>query len=336
MNKTVPFTQKLSFLLTFCLLTFVPAKAGWPPLSPAVVRKAENLMNRGGREKNGGGTFTRQEADFLLNLGQELLERRMPGEARRIFLSLSASNCLSARVLCGLGATYIGEVEEAGDCAAAEKYLHQALKLDPACGLAYSYLAELDLKRDRPASALQLADRGLQCKQPEPLCYLYKADALVNLGRLKEAYAIILRAEKELKPMALVFNTKGGILEQMGRPYEAAQAFRRSSELAANDWTFTQLINCLREAKHYDEALSEVQKLLRASPKDADVYRLRSTIYSSMKNYELAIKDMNTAIKLEPTSLAYKERARLYQLSGNSLQAQSDLQAAQKIRDDGF
>jgi predicted RNA polymerase sigma factor len=63
-----------------------------------------------------------------------------------------------------------------------------------------------------------------------PLPYLVKARALNVLKRYEQAYQAALDAEKHYGNCVAVYSTKAGILEQLGRNSEAADAYRQSDQ----------------------------------------------------------------------------------------------------------
>jgi tetratricopeptide (TPR) repeat protein len=151
------------------------------------------------------------------------------------------------------------------------------------------------------------------------------------MGRTDEAYKAACQAEDLMPNDAGVLWSKAGIMEQMGKHYEAAMTFEKSYQFYQSDWLLHQIIHCLDESGHYEEALVELKKLFVLTPSDADAYRLRAGIYRKMKRYDESLKDMNRAIELEPSSIAYKERAKIFELTGKPDKARADLQAAAKL-----
>jgi tetratricopeptide (TPR) repeat protein len=110
------------------------------------------------------------------------------------------------------------------------------------------------------------------------------------LKRYDQAYKAALDAEKYYEKCTSVYSTKAGILEQMGRYAEAAEAFRQSDRCHASDWVRHQTINCLIKAGKPEEALKETARLMAMVPNDPDALRLRSSIYKQLKNYPAALK----------------------------------------------
>ncbi|CAN5152439.1 hypothetical protein BH11CYA1_BH11CYA1_16830 [soil metagenome] len=280
---------------------------------------------------NHNNVYTEEESEFMCNVGEWYIGHHEIGQARLLYERLRKSNRLTPYVLCGSAATYMDDLTESNDGHIAEKFLKQAIAIDKNCSRAYCRLAEIALVQDRMEAALELSNRALRCPEVFANSYLVKARALTMLKHHDQAYKTILEAEKHFGHTSAVYNTKGGILEQMGRNEEAAAAFRLGFHDHPSDWTQHQIINCLLKADKDQEALKESDKLISLVPGDADVFRLRSSVFKKLKNYPAALKDLSKCIDMEPSSVAYKERADLYNKLGQADKAKADLAAARKI-----
>jgi len=276
-------------------------------------------------------SFTPDEVMFLCIIGENFQDNKHIAEAKVIFEKLRKANCITPDVLCGSAFTYMDDLDDTADADKAQKFLKQAIALDKNCSKAYCRLAEIALLQDRLEEALTYVNQSLKCPVKYNSAYLVKARVLNMLKRYDQAYSAALDAEKYFGKFVSVYSTKAGILEQMGRYSEAAEAFRQSDRFHSSDWVRHQIINCLIKAGKPEEALKETGRLLAMVPNDPDVFRLRSSIYKQLKNYPAALKDLDKVIAIEPSSIAYKERADLYARMGNMEKSKADLVAARKI-----
>jgi tetratricopeptide (TPR) repeat protein len=280
---------------------------------------------------NHKNSYTPDEVLFLCIIGEEFRENKHIAEAKVIFEKLRKSNCITPDVLCGSAFTYMDDLDDTADADKAEKFLKQAIALDKNCSKAYCRLAEIALLQDRLEESLTYVNQSLKCPVKYSSAYLLRARVLNMLKRYDQAYKAALDAEKYMGKFVSVYSTKAGILAQMGRYAEAAEAFRQSDRYHASDWARHQIINCLIKAGKPEEALKETARLLAIVPNDPDAFRLRSSIYKQLKNYHAALKDLDKVIAIEPSSIAYKERADLYARMGNMEKSKADLAAARKI-----
>lgn len=280
---------------------------------------------------NHKNSYTPDEVVFLCIVGEDFRENKHIAEAKVIFEKLRKSNCITPDVLCGSAFTYMDDLDDTADADKAQKFLKQAIALDKNCSKAYCRLAEIALLQDRLEEALTYVNQSLKCPVKYNSAYLVRARILNMLKRYEQAYKAALDTEKYYDKGTAVFSTKAGILEQMGRYAEAAEAFRQSDRCHASDWARHQIVNCLIKAGKPEEALKETARLMAIVPNDPDVFRLRSSIYKQLKNYPAALKDLDKVITIEPSSIAYKERADLHARMGNMEKSKADLLAARKI-----
>lgn len=276
--------------------------------------------------------FSREQVEFICDTCQGWAEAGRQTEAREIMLRVLKSPNAGAHAYCTMGTTYLNEVEDNNDLTSARKYLNQALKIDPNFSQSYFRLAVVEQRSDHGPEALRLLDKALSLKDPYLPAWSAKAGLLSSMGRSAEAYKAACQAEKLMPEDYNALTTKAGILEQIGKPYEAALLYKRVYDTVhRSDFLLHQSIKCLDESGHYEEALTQLKTLFSLTPSDSDTYRLRSGIYRKMKRYDDALKDMNRVLELEPSSVAYKERARIFELMGNSQKARLDLQSAAKL-----
>ena len=280
---------------------------------------------------NHKNSYTPDDVLFLCIIGEDFRENKHIAEAKVIFEKLRKANCITPDVLCGSALTYMDDLDDTADADKAQNFLKQAIALDKNCSKAYCRLAEIALLQDRLEEALTYVNQAVKCPVKYNSAYLVRARVLNMLKRYDQAYKAALDAEKYYGKNTSVFSTKAGILEQMGRYAEAAEAFRQSDRCHSSDWARHQIINCLIKAGKLEEALKETARLMAIVPNDPDAFRLRSSIYKQLKNYPAALKDLDKVIALEPSSIAYKERADLYARMGKLEKSKADLAAARKI-----
>ena len=76
-------------------------------------------------------------------------------------------------------------------------------------------------------------------------------------------------------------------------------------------------------------AIAAYGKALVLDPTRTPAYRNRAAIYSTAKQYDLALADLTQVVRLEPTLVAsYTDRAQIYALKGDFVHAAADARAA--------
>lgn len=276
--------------------------------------------------------FSAEDVEFLSQYCQDWSGGGHQDESRAIMQRVLKSPNVSAHAYCSMATTYLNEVEEESELQAARKYLAMALKKDPGFSQAYYRLALVEQRSEHPAEALRQVEKALSMKDPFLPAWGTKAALLSSMGHVKEAYQTVCYAEKVIPDDYATLCTKAGILQQMGKPYEAALTYKRVyTNLYKSDYLMHLIVNCLYQSGHYEEALEELKTLIKITPGDSDNYRMRASILAKYKRFGEALKDINHALELEPSSIAYKERAKIYEQMGKPDKARADLQAAAKL-----
>ncbi len=95
--------------------------------------------------------------------------------------------------------------------------------------------------------------------------------------------------------------------------------------------TFNQGIDYLNKYM-YDEAISELTKVIQVNPNNVQAYQSRGNIYQIKGNLDQALADFNKAIEINPYDVnAYLSRGHVYQNKGNPDQALADFSKAIEI-----
>jgi tetratricopeptide (TPR) repeat protein len=128
------------------------------------------------------------------------------------------------------------------------------------------------------------------------------------------------------------YTREGFVLSHRGEYRAATTAFDQALKIDSNDAEayygrgVTQLC-----AGQYDAAISDYTSAIRLDPRLID-YRNRSYAYEQTGDYVRALADLNEAINLDPKdSMLYLDRASLYGQSGEVQAAQADLDKAADI-----
>ena len=97
------------------------------------------------------------------------------------------------------------------------------------------------------------------------------------------------------------------------------------------DEYFAKAKSCFVEF-NYKEAVELFSKVIELKPNDSEAYGYRGLAYSSLKDYDSAINDLNRAIELNPTSYyLYFSRSGVYRLKGEDDKASADEDMAEKM-----
>lgn len=178
---------------------------------------------------------------------------------------------------------------------------------------------------------LQFCNRGLELEPRNANLLCNRSAANNNLSRHNEAIEDATRAIAiDPKHQASYLNRAFSYLVQRKFPEAVADCKKAESmKLTDVDIIHAEALNSMNR---FDEALSVCQKAFeRVETQASDVdlsglYVTRGNIYHGMRKPELAIKDFDEAIKLNPRcEPAYVNRSGSYLINGDVLKAQEEL-----------
>ena len=319
----------------FLLLFFLTAPAWCAELTPYQVQDFLGRA-RGLRER-----MTAKDADELGRAADRMYDQGMAHEAREVLTIVCNTRYVNSDALCSLADYCIDQMGESDPFHPAEKYLKQAIKIDPKCSRAWTILADTSFKSGDISKAIRYSDKSISVslpKAPYRLAYMVRAAVLAQEERYDEALACAMKAEKPAGYRAELWRIKGSILENLNRFDEAAKAYRKAASMTNQnrDWMTFQIVRCLEKQNLNKEAIGELSDLLKINPADAEAYRVRSSIKVKINDLSGAISDLSKVLELEPTTKSYHERAKLYQRIGKKDLAKKDEQAAAKLNASPF
>ncbi len=160
-----------------------------------------------------------------------------------------------------LGLAYQQRARETGDPSyypKSEGALRRALALDSSDALAYSGLGSLALSRHRFREALALGERARRLSPYTARNDGVIGDALVELGRYREAFAAFDEMDR-LRPSLASYARISYARELLGHYSQAVRAMRLAIDAAAGEaeplaWTHVQLGKLAFNHGHYTEA----------------------------------------------------------------------------------
>ena len=217
----------------------------------------------------------------------------LPGEAAR-----DVANRLHSSVASTTPARYVNPAAHdaylqgrylwwKGDIDASFAYFKKATELQPDYALAWFGLSSyygagamfgsLDPRQSLPLEDLT-ASKCLQLAPSASECHLaIAADDLLSKWNFQEALREISRAIELDPKSAEAYEMKSRILQALNRHEESIQAYKTSDELnPANPWG---LILALWLARRYDDALTNAQQRVVATPRDPILQLFLAMIY---------------------------------------------------------
>ncbi len=100
--------------------------------------------------------------------------------------------------------------------------------------------------------------------------------------------------------LADAYNNRAVSLRKLGRNQDAIRGFQKAIELKSDDPKFvTNLGNAYRDAKEFDLAIKQYDKAIRVDPRFVPAYLSRGLLYSMTGKNDEAIADLDAVIKID-------------------------------------
>jgi Flp pilus assembly protein TadD len=222
--------------------------------------------------------------------------------------------------------------ERSGDQDGAARSFEGVLHLDPNDLAANGYLAELDLRRNKPAEAEMRFRHTLEIRPDAP-------EALQGLARSLEAQNKPEAAEAYGKYLAVMPGDAGARARLIhllvnDQEYDAAVA-----ELDRADAGKPPSLDSLRlradiqiAQKKFADAIVTLQQAIALAPRDAQLIGGLGRVYLQKRDFASAEKELKAALQIDPNNLSYwKDLSSTYYLSGNCAATLATLDLIAKV-----
>jgi tetratricopeptide (TPR) repeat protein len=224
-----------------------------------------------------------------------------------------------------LGAVYVEQARINGDPTRypqADKALKRSLTLRPAQDndAALAGQATLAAARHDFAGALRYADRALHINPYSERALAGRVDALVELGRYKEASKAAALADLR-RPGIPVFTRYAYVLELRGNVKGARRVLKQALDSAASPadiaYVATALGQLAFDQGRYDEALGHYRTALRAEPGSLPALEGRGRAYAAQGKTGRALHDLEEVVQRYPLPGQLAALGELYEASGD-------------------
>jgi tetratricopeptide (TPR) repeat protein len=255
-----------------------------------------------------------------------------PGDTASYAAQLEARVAASprdARSLALLGLAYQQRARETADPSFYPRSgaaLARALRLEPKNSLAITGLAALAASRHHFEEARRLADRArrLAPASAGPLGVL--GDALVELGRYREAFAAFDRMAA-LKPSLASYSRVSYARELLGDPRGAIAAMELAVEAGAGTqeplaWTLVQLGNLYFDTGRLGSAEQAYRRALAVFPRYVHAEAALGRVAASRGRYDAAIRLYEVAVERLPLPQYEGALGDVLRLAGRKAQAE--------------
>jgi Flp pilus assembly protein TadD len=241
------------------------------PGQPVILGNYARMLRRTGRHDEAIVTLTELtrirpgNAENWVDLGLAQLDAGRPGEAVGSLRRAVGLDPRQARSWQALG----NALRDAGELGEAEAAIRQGLAMDPQRGALWSNLAGVMRLRGRPEDAVVAYRRAAECEAPPPAVRDASIGALIDAGRIDEAFVEAERLTREHPDFVAGHHTLADLRWEYGPGPDSGedplQPFIAAAE-AAPDHHDLQLglISFLLEARRWNEACDRLAALRRA------------------------------------------------------------------------
>jgi tetratricopeptide (TPR) repeat protein len=161
------------------------------------------------------------------------------------------------------------------------------------------------------------------------------AQFYVFQGKADQALKVIHDTVPDVRKGAFHYELMGSVYSGARRPQDAEAAYKKALQVEPDRVNAkASLATEYIEMQRYDEALTQIDDLLKQMPGNASAYMMKGMIYQAKENLEQAKDNYDQALKLDPTSyVAANNLAFLLAEEGRFLEvALTWAQAARRLR----
>lgn len=253
-------------------------------------------------------------------------------EATRVFRDLQSRHPNDVNILLELGHSYERNYNDGSGLRKAQKCFERVIQIDPECGKAYVGLALCMDGRGEFAKGIAYATKALKVKKPDLEGLQERAGAYSHVRRDKEALADIeLYIKKTNTKDPEIFLQKATILENLKRFDLALIEYRSLLKAHWEDSLVYREVACLQAMHKTEEAVKCISSLIKKNKQDDSSYLTRARLFEIMGKHNESLADYSTAIDLQPSTTALKERASVYDKIGKKDLAEKDRRDADRI-----
>jgi tetratricopeptide (TPR) repeat protein len=254
------------------------------------------------------GIFANLPADHatLMNLGAALARKRDPAAAVDAWRRASALDPLVSDTFFNLGYTSLVQ----GDIGNAIRHLERFLKLEGRDAEAWFVLGRAYERGGRPEDAQRaIAEAGRFSPRVERWSAQFPAD----LERLSTAVPLAVR--------------RHGV----DTVWAEQRLARRAASQRQNLASWLSMVAREVDGAFYGVAIRQIQEILTLFPKSAEAHELLARVYELQREYPLAIRELQTAVSIEPSAGSYVTLARIYRTTNQTDRASEAVSQALQL-----
>lgn len=188
-----------------------------------------------------------------------------------------------------------------GNYAKAEVQLIQALKIDPTNGAALYELATIYAFKNNRKQALIYSKKAADADAKNTWYQMLYIDCLRENKFIDEAIKVSQKLVRNNPSRVDFYYDLADLFMYKGKPTEAVKVYDKIEQLSGvSDEATLQKFKIYKSINNFDKALLEVQKLIKAFPKEAKYYGILGELYIDNGQSEKALAAYNDLLKIDP------------------------------------
>lgn len=217
---------------------------------------------------------------------------------------------------------------EAGKLDLAMEYVNTAIGADAKFAPAY-FVRSIVKQANQDATALADMNKVIELEPKYTQAYLARASMYLRANQPAQA-------EKDLNSAVSMVENKAQINYLVAQIYFGAQNMDKaiahatsSINATASAPAYAMRANAYSSQKQYDKAVADLDKAIEMAPNAADLYMIRGVAQANLTKLDLALVDTNKAIELAPNlAMAYVNRGMINLGLNKQTDAKADFKKA--------
>ena len=206
-----------------------------------------------------------------------------------------------------VGLRYVDYLQRKGDLEHAEDILSEVIKHNPQNTQIWSTLAEIRLKRQNWAGALEIADAIDRKGDDNGVANQIRGSALAGQNKIDQAIAALEKAHTQRPDAVQPVVALASLYIQKGNGAKADSLLQSMTSKYPDNSEILVLAGKIKLAQNKpDEALQNYKAAIAKQPKDPGGYNALYDFYVSRKNYDEAMAAVQSGLKELPGNIGFR------------------------------